>query len=189
MVGVAASRSRSVISVSGDKRSRVLQLAWIWARVVEIPDLRGFQKPFRSCQNHTGDIRQRGICVSILSFISINALLAQEDQMIIANEDVFGKLERSAVAFPHDLHMEVFAEDECGVCHHSYDETAGSLTYEPGDEISCKECHLLKKDGRTPALREAYHGSCTVCHRNTIKKSGGKSGPTTCGECHVKTSD
>ncbi len=130
-----------------------------------------------------------GICFFALSAAGMNTVLAEEKLFIISNDDVFGTLKRSAVEFPHNLHMEVFAEEECGVCHHSYDETSGSLTYEAGDEISCKECHAMEKKGNIPALREAYHGSCTVCHRNTIKEKAGKSGPTTCGECHKKKGD
>jgi hypothetical protein len=35
-------------------------------------------------------------------------------------------------------------------------------------------------------LREAYHGTCTVCHRRLIQSRSEGSGPTTCGECHRK---
>jgi hypothetical protein len=127
-----------------------------------------------------------GISIFAIFLITANTLTAQEDTLTIAHEDIFGKLKRPAVNFPHDLHMDVFADQECGVCHHSYDDSSNSLTYEPGDETDCFDCHVAKKSGNIPALREAYHGSCTVCHRRTIKENAGKSGPTTCGECHIK---
>jgi len=41
--------------------------------------------------------------------------LAQEDSYELAHEDVFGKLERPAVTFPHDVHMDAL---DCGTCHH-----------------------------------------------------------------------
>ncbi len=127
-----------------------------------------------------------GISILAISVLSANPLVAQEDSLIIAHEDIFGKLKRPEVKFPHDLHMEVFAEQDCGVCHHSFDEASGSLIYEAGEEGYCKDCHTAEKDGNMPALREAFHGSCTVCHRDTIKNNSDKSGPTTCGECHKK---
>jgi hypothetical protein len=42
----------------------------------------------------------------------------------------------------------------------------------------------LHAEDNIPALREAFHGSCTNCHRNQIKNDHPKSGPTTCGGCH-----
>jgi hypothetical protein len=127
-----------------------------------------------------------GISIFVILLISENTLVAQEDSLIIAHEDIFGKLKRPDVKFPHDIHMDVLADQDCGACHHSYDEASGSLTYEAGDEGYCKDCHMAEQDGSMPALREAYHGSCTVCHRSTIKEKAGNSGPTTCGECHKK---
>ena len=127
-----------------------------------------------------------GISVFVLFVIIGKPLRAQEDTLTIGHEDIFGKLKRPAVNFPHDIHMDAFADQDCGVCHHSYDEASGSLTYETGNEGYCKDCHTAEQDGNMPALREAFHGSCTVCHRKTIKAKADKSGPTTCGECHKK---
>lgn len=126
------------------------------------------------------------ISIFVIFVIIAQPLKAQEDTLTIAHEDIFGKLQRPVVIFPHDLHMDVFAEQDCGVCHHSYDAVSSSLTYQDGDETDCKECHIADKTGNIPALREAFHGSCTICHRNIIKENTGKSGPTTCGECHIK---
>ena len=41
----------------------------------------------------------------------------------IAHEELFGKLQRPRVAFPHDLHIESLEQDgdSCGACHHLYD--------------------------------------------------------------------
>ena len=108
--------------------------------------------------------------------------LAQEDSYELAHEDVFGKLERPAVTFPHDVHMDAL---DCGTCHHEYDEDEGALVPVDDPDTGCTECHGAEKEGNQPALREAYHGQCTVCHRGMAKK-GEKTGPATCGECHKK---
>jgi hypothetical protein len=109
--------------------------------------------------------------------------MAQEETYILAHEDVFGSLRRPQVDFSHESHTESLEDGGCGLCHHTPDENTGRLAYVEGDERTCKECHGLEKEGTTPALREAYHGNCTGCHRDQIK-SGIQSGPTTCGECH-----
>ncbi|MEW6078137.1 MAG: cytochrome c3 family protein [Thermodesulfobacteriota bacterium] len=80
--------------------------------------------------------------------------------------------------------MAALEENGCGVCHHSRDDASSQLVYIEGEELSCRECHLGKKKDGIPALREAYHGSCTACHRKRIKTKQLPSGPTTCGECH-----
>jgi hypothetical protein len=108
--------------------------------------------------------------------------LAQEDTYDLAHEDVFGRLERPPVTFPHDLHMDAL---ECGACHHEYDDEEGALVPVDDPDTGCAECHGARKEESRPALREAYHGQCTVCHRGMAKK-GEDTGPTTCGECHKK---
>ncbi len=110
---------------------------------------------------------------------------AQEEQEVIANEKIFGKLQRPSVSFPHDRHMDALEKVGCGACHHIFDKKTKALVPTDGEGATCSECHGLKKEDNTPGLREAYHGSCTVCHR---KLSGQKNkiGPVTCGECHKK---
>ncbi len=112
--------------------------------------------------------------------------IAQEVEYNLAHQDIFGKLRRPHVNFPHENHVEMLESENCGSCHHVYDDLSGRLIYEEGQEVSCKECHLKQKKDQKPALREAYHGSCTGCHRRLIKESIVKSGPTTCGGCHIK---
>jgi hypothetical protein len=115
------------------------------------------------------------------------ASIAQEEEYILAHEDVFGKLRRPQVVFSHENHVESLEDTGCGVCHHTPDDKTGQLVYIEGDDRSCKECHGLQKEGNAHALREAFHGSCTNCHRNQIKSDNLKSGPTTCGGCHRKS--
>jgi hypothetical protein len=123
----------------------------------------------------------------LLSAVAWQTSMAQEEEYILAHEDVFGDLRRPQVGFSHKNHAESLEDNGCGVCHHTPDDKTGQLVYLEGDERSCKDCHDLQKEDSTPALREAFHGSCTNCHRNQIKSDNHKSGPTTCGGCHRKT--
>jgi hypothetical protein len=107
-----------------------------------------------------------------------------EDMIEISHGDVFGRLRRPPVPFPHDLHMEALEDPGCGACHHSPDPGSGELVYIEGEELGCMECHPAEKQDDMPALREAYHGSCNACHRQRIRDGRMPSGPTTCGECH-----
>ena len=135
-----------------------------------------------------------GMLVIIVGLVLVVAAgwqvsMAQEANYILAHDDVFGNLRRPEVAFAHEQHEESLEDDGCGACHHSPDDQTGKLAYIEGDERSCKECHDLKKVADIPALREAFHGNCTNCHRKQIKSGNPKSGPTTCGGCHKKTAN
>ena len=127
------------------------------------------------------------ICSLLVSAAGWQTSMAQEDQYILAHEDVFGSLRRAPVDFSHESHVESLEDGGCGACHHSPDESTGRLGYVEGDERSCKQCHGTRKDGPVPALREAYHGNCTGCHRSQTPSEGQKRGPTTCGGCHRKS--
>ena len=65
-----------------------------------------------------------------LSFLSIvllgGYLFAQDEEMTIAHEEVFQKLERAPVVFTHQKHVDVLGGDEsCAECHHVYSEEEG----------------------------------------------------------------
>jgi hypothetical protein len=120
------------------------------------------------------------IAISLSSFVQ-----AQEDTYRLAHTEVFGKLRRPPVDFDHEAHVDALEGQGCGACHHAPDPKTGKLVYVEDEEAACSECHGRKKDKSTPALREAFHGSCTVCHRKMIKDNKNFKGPTTCGECHV----
>ena len=133
--------------------------------------------------------------VSVLTIIAVlvlagaagwQASMAQEADYILAHDDVFGSLRRPPVSFFHEKHAQSLENRGCGVCHHTPDDKTGQLEYIEGDERSCTDCHTMQKEDATPALREAFHGNCTSCHRDLIKSDNLKSGPTTCGGCHRK---
>jgi hypothetical protein len=118
--------------------------------------------------------------------VSRTLTLAQEDEYNLADTDVFGKLRRPLVKFSHAIHSDNLMDTGCGICHHNPDNKTGELVYIEGEELSCRECHEAQKENHKPALREAFHGSCTVCHRDLIKTDSRKTGPTTCGGCHKR---
>ena len=114
--------------------------------------------------------------------------LAQDEIIMLEHEDVFVELKRPSVEFPHMMHEDSLGDQGCGLCHHIFDQEKGTLVYSEGDEQACADCHGLKKEGKALALREAFHKSCTGCHRQMKKSGPEKTGPTTCGECHQKKS-
>ena len=109
---------------------------------------------------------------------------AQQELMIIENQDVFKKIQRPSVNFFHERHSEIYPD--CTACHHNYQYENGVRVNEwKGEPQQCSQCHTSEKEGRRPALKEAFHRNCTGCH-STLIKAGSKSGPATCGECHVR---
>ena len=126
------------------------------------------------------------VVLLLMGTLSLTASLAQEDEYDLGDTDVFGSLRRPMVKFSHAVHSDSLTDAGCGVCHHSRDDKTGKLVYIEGEELSCKECHDARKENHKPALREAFHGSCTVCHRDRIKTDKHNTGPTTCGGCHKK---
>jgi len=126
-------------------------------------------------------------CTPLLVSTFLRVSFAQEDIYILAHENIFGKLRRPPVIFSHEDHTGTLEDEGCSACHHLQDEESGRLVYVEGEELSCWECHGLKKENQGPtSLQKAYHGGCTVCHREFKKQKRPDSGPTTCGECHVK---
>jgi len=128
-----------------------------------------------------------------LSFLSIvllgGYLFAQDEEMTIAHEEVFKKLERAPVVFTHQKHVDILGGDEsCAECHHVYSEEEGKAVYEEGEETGCTDCHGFKDEkmpnGSTkPSLMNAYHTNCVGCHRKLAREKK-NTGPATCGECH-----
>ncbi len=74
-------------------------------------------------------------------------------------------------------------EDNCGRCHHRYNEQQDKLYYESGEEETCRYCHLESPQKDVSSLRRAMHGQCVDCHRQKSEQ-GKDSGPETCAGCH-----
>ncbi len=121
----------------------------------------------------------------IIAFIFATAFFtySEEDKPLQIGNSAFNHLQRSQVLFDHDGHNEKAAlEDDCGTCHHVYDDDKQLITDETSEDSPCSDCHTLKKSkSNSISLRAAYHKRCRDCHFKV------KKGPVLCGECHVRS--
>lgn len=76
---------------------------------------------------------------------------------------------RGEVPFPHHQHQNVLLD--CNLCHDLFPRERGSI-------------ETLKSSGKL-AGKEIMNKHCIKCHR-AEKRAGNKSGPTSCGACHVR---
>ena len=82
----------------------------------------------------------------------------------------------------HARHVKAYPE-ECGTCHHVWDEEAEKLKYEKGKEEACRACHLEKDVDKTPSLVNASHKACLSCHLEKARLES-EGGPVLCEGCH-----
>ena len=92
-------------------------------------------------------------------------------EMALSEDD--GALQRPAVEFNHAAHDNALKIEGCEACHrvdeNGFDPSLAAVAGVEGRNV----------------LTDAYHEACTDCH-NRLSGEGRKSGPVTCGECHVK---
>lgn len=97
---------------------------------------------------------------------------------------------RVEMAFDYSLHYRhvtsLGKDKSCEQCHHLYDKAQRKLVYERGGESNCRDCHKARRNGGTPALREAAHQDCVGCHEKRTAASQ-PTGPTLCVGCHDAT--
>jgi Class III cytochrome C family len=125
------------------------------------------------------------LMVFLILFVGVYGSGAQEATMVLRNKEVFQKLQRPPVTFSHDKHSQLYPD--CIQCHHDYEYKDGKKENLWGGEGQpCSECHKLDKVDKKLPLRTAFHENCMNCHRQ-LEKEGKKSGPATCGECHVRS--
>lgn len=74
-------------------------------------------------------------------------------------------------------------EDNCGTCHHEYDEKTKKLIYNKGKEGSCRYCHQKTAEENRISMKEASHISCIECHLTKMQKKK-EAGPIQCEGCH-----
>lgn len=75
------------------------------------------------------------------------------------------------------------SDENCGACHHVYDEQAEKLIYKEGEEGSCRYCHKPQRIDDTRSFKNAAHDDCVNCHRR-FKEDDIKAGPVECRGCH-----
>lgn len=85
-----------------------------------------------------------------------------------------GTAKRPLAEFPHDKHTAELKAEDCKACH-VVDEKLGVMPV------------LIKQPARFVSADEFvkfYHGTCLGCHEKR-RAEGKKTGPLTCGECHL----
>lgn len=93
--------------------------------------------------------------------------------IFISIPDAFEDLDRAPVKFYHDKHALALEKEGCEKCHPRDEKNKFFFTFP-------KERDESNKD----ALMNGYHDSCIGCHQE-MTDAGEKTGPLTCGECHV----
>ncbi len=102
-----------------------------------------------------------------------NVSTPRADIILIDSMKEFGKLDRRPVFFLHQKHTEALESQnkDCSTCHLS--------------ENNVRSNKYMRLDNTGPqAVMDIYHDNCIGCHRETAAADQ-KSGPVTCGECHV----
>lgn len=82
----------------------------------------------------------------------------------------------------HFRHLKA-QENNCGQCHHEYDEKEETLFYAKGREGTCRYCHMEEAQENRISMRNAAHISCVDCHLKTKAKDLA-TGPVNCQGCH-----
>ena len=121
------------------------------------------------------------ICLAFIG-LSLSTFSYAQDEDILLNTGENTAVQRTAVPFPHDLHMGIY---DCLDCHHEYKDGENVLdenTLEEGNpDIRCAACHNEQAD---LDRQKAYHRQCIECHIDA-RKAGQASGPEMCGTCHL----
>ncbi len=111
----------------------------------------------------------------VLVFTAFIAPAHSQEDTYILDHSVMGKHQRPLVEFNHKLHAE--NKLDCIRCHHDFD---AYLNNRGGEGQTCDSCHKQEADDGQPSLKDAFHLQCKGCHEIM------KTGPVTCGECHVR---
>jgi len=74
--------------------------------------------------------------------------------------------------------------ENCGVCHHDFDEQKKQTFYAKGRESSCRVCHLDKTKDGVMSLGQAAHQQCVLCHLELARQGVQAPLPVRCADCH-----
>jgi hypothetical protein len=120
------------------------------------------------------------VIVAVFSFTTIGltgpavSSKAHPDVIHIDGLAAFGDLEKPAVPFRHDAHVEAVGKEgkDCSACHLEDQDKKRSLKFK-----------RLTDESRDRVM-DNYHLNCIACHDETLSAKK-KAGPVTCGECHT----
>jgi hypothetical protein len=113
----------------------------------------------------------------VLGLIAVSAY--SQDDITTVNDSAFSAHMRPPVSFPHDTHNETAEIEECGACHHLYEDEK-LVEDDTSEGMECSECHGPDGDGYPMDLVARYHNRCKGCHMEK------KAGPVMCAECHTR---
>ena len=128
-------------------------------------------------------MKKRTLTITIIltvlaSIIAVFSASSQEDVKFV-KDSAFASRMRPSVPFLHDQHNETAQIEDCGACHHVYQD-GKRVEGESSAGTACSECHTLEKGDSPMSLVRVYHLQCKGCH------SEKKAGPVLCSECHRK---
>ncbi len=118
------------------------------------------------------------VAALIITLMTALAVYSQDDVVTVEDDAIIERM-RPIAPFEHELHNELAEIDECGVCHHVYDEDGQLIEDETSEDMQCSECHLTDDDDKMDLVMH-YHNRCKNCHLER------NAGPIMCAECHVK---
>lgn len=128
-------------------------------------------------------MKKRTLTASIIltvmaSIIAVFSASSQEDIKFV-KDSAFTSRMRPPVSFLHDKHKETAQIEDCGACHHVYQD-GKRVDGETSEGTMCSECHTLREGDSPLSLVRVYHLQCKGCH---VEK---KAGPVLCSDCHQK---
>lgn len=116
----------------------------------------------------------------VLAVLALSAATVCAEALIRMETSAFETTRRPAAVFDHDEHNEAAELDDCGACHHVW-EDGRIVEGESSEDSPCSECHGLKPTPENRmGLANAFHTQCRSCHMDMGQ------GPLLCGQCHRK---
>jgi hypothetical protein len=119
----------------------------------------------------------------LMGLVFASFAFSQDPVMVMDHKKEIGAHERPLVQFSHEKHMGIVKPD-CLYCHHDFDKHGNNVGGESAVQ-ACATCHSPGSGKSLMPLKEAFHGQCKGCHQQ-LREKRYKSGPLTCGECHVR---
>ena len=115
--------------------------------------------------------------VIVLAVILVVVAAYSQEDVKSVQDTAFKTKMRPDTVFMHDKHNEKAQIDDCGTCHHVYEDGV-KVEGETSEDLKCSGCHKIKEN--PVLLVSKYHLRCKGCHEDK------KAGPVMCSECHVK---
>ncbi|MBU3947656.1 MAG: cytochrome c family protein [Proteobacteria bacterium] len=107
------------------------------------------------------------VLLLLLTVIGLNTAYCADEKVIKEFVEISGG-EKGNITFPHEKHQKTLKD--CMICHNLFPKKTGVIAE-------------MITDGKLQKKQVMNH--CLACHRE-MKKTGEKTGPTSCFQCHNK---